>query len=757
MLSTKVKENVKLILIILGMLLLASVTLFVSTKESNYVSAVDLEGQNNVISGTSYLTFDAGFGASKDSTTHSAVLDVDTQEPKLWLKLLTTAGGCTIYNPTFQFLTESGGYNINFDVGFGNISLKDSTTNEEFVKSSSDTDKTVHIKDLNGGLNAPLRLHPDFKNSVQTNQTCIVRFTATFQDPSGNVIPVSKDIYINVGWTANHEMELVQRVSKYKRSSATETLVIETDIHNQIKHGKTGYTLPVKQTQIVVDVPTYEGFAPDSVNVTATKTSATNGKDETNVVFNSSNWTYNSANRKLIITVNNPDASGNIEYGNGADEYNITYIYPKGAYDAFATGGTTIINKVTGTMQLYSNTSTISVTKTINDNLRLDGEIGSDNDAYTKLGLYMNALAGERKWRLGISGIYYLHHEDVTNTLGTRVEFTEMTYYSDTATYSGYDSANNVNYNPIISIGISETSFKEYLGEGGVAKIYDDNCQHLLGEITTATPKNARGHYEIDLSSNEHKDKTHSIIVELSKPQQNLKDIEIYYSREIYGGNFTLKQAQEITRGNAQIKTYYARTDDPTNFKQDTKPALIMDNITFEDSYTDASLKVETMKLDATNPNFQELKLKLVLDNVRKVYCDAWSNPYFDFEFPSYITDIDLDTDPLTFQLKNSENIYYDKSAGKASLYKDGKNIHFVLSLDGNQQQNDTPTSLEVTCKVKVDKFTPNTTENIIVRYVNEAVKNYKNESSWMFSGSKFPGLPAGTKAGTHNRNNRLC
>ncbi len=742
MLNSKTKENVKVILIILGMLSMALTCLFILTKESNYVKAVDVNNQNNQTN-SSYVTFDAGFGSSVDSISHSAVLDVDAQEPKLWLKLSTTAGGCKLYNPTFQFLTETGSYGINFDIGFGTVSLKDNS-NKEFVKSSSKTNNTLNIIDLDGGLNAPLRLRPDFKNCAKTNQTCIIRFTGTVQDPSGNSTRVSKDIYVNVGWTANHGMELQQRASTYKRNDASKTLTIETTIQNQIKYGDSKYTLPVKQTQIVVDVPTYEGVAPTGVNVTATKTSATNGKDETNVVFNSSNWSYNSTNRKLTITVNNnPDSSGNIAYGRGVDEYVITYTYPQAAYDAFATGGTTIINKVVGTMTLYSNSSTIPVTKTINDNIRLDSEFGMDTDTSTKLGFYMNTFVGEKKWRTTIAGIYSLYHEDVTTVVGTRIEFGEMRYYSDTATYSGYDNANKKNYNPIIAIAISESSFKEYLGESGVAKIYDDNCQHLLGQITTSTPKNARGHYELTIPD-EYQDSSHSIIVELSRPQANLKTIEIYHTREIYGGNFTLKQAQEITRGDAEFKTYVARTDDPTNFKPDDKPALIGDNLIFTDTYTDATLNVETQQLDATNPNLQELKLKLVLDNVKKVDCDAWNNPHFDFEFPSYIDNIEN----LSFSLKNSNNIAYDKDSNKAVIQKVGDNWHFFLSLDGNQQQNDTPTSLEITCNVKVNKFTPNTTENITVRYVNEAVRQYRNENNWLFTGGIFPGLPAGTKAG---------
>lgn len=742
MLKTKFrnfKENITIALFVIGMLIVASLCLFLFTQNSDYVAAVDLEGQSNEILGTTYLTFDSGFGASEDAITHSAIIDVDVREPKFWLRLVTTAGGCTIYDPTFQFLTETDGTDINFDIGFDKISLVDSSTGEEFVKSSSKANKTLCLKDLNGGINISLNLLPDFESSTKTNQTCKVRFTGRLQDPSGNETRVSKDIYINVGWTQNTTMELEQRVSKYRRNHNDNTLTIETTLVNQVKRITTGYTLPVKQTEFTIDVPTYMGIAPTSATVVATRTTASNGKDENQVVFNSRNYTYDSSNGKLTIRVENtPDASGNIAYTYGTDEYIITYTYPKEAYDAFKPAGTTIKNSVKGTMTLSSDTSTRDITKTLNGDFTVNIEFGVDTSTEGKLGLYINALIGNMKWASGVNWIFSNRNSEVSNIAAYRMEFGELKFYTDTTTYSGYDDKTKTNYNPITSFAVPADSFIEYLGNDGYIKIYDDNCTNEIGRITTSTPKNVYNQYEFKISK-EDQPKIRAITLETSKPITNLKTIEIHHSRAITGGPLTLEQLQEVTHTGSTLKTYVSRTDNPTfTISNDD---LLLDRLNFAESYTDASLNVQTVQLDASVSEYQELKLKVMLDNISS-YSDAWSNPYFDIELPEYITD----AKDISVQLKDASNIVYNNK--NTIVTKDGK-YHLIFACDGVQEQLSKKTSIEISCKVKVDKQATNSTKDITLRYVNQAFRKYKNESNWLFTGgAALPDLPAGTKSG---------
>ena len=740
MLNSKTKENVKVILIILGMLAMALTCLFILTRESNYVEAVDVNNQNNQTN-SPYVTFDAGIAVSDEVLNHSAVLDVDDREKILRADMIFTTGGCTLYNPTIQFLTETGSNKINFTAGFGSI--------DSYIKSSNASTKTVVFNDMHDskGLRYGFRISPDFENNPTTNQTCIIRFTATLVDSSGNNTYISKDIYVNIGWTANHSMELSQSVDVYRRNEASETLTIETNIQNQIKAGTSGYTLPVKQTQIVVDVPTYAGIAPSTVQVKAKKTSATNGRDETNVVFNNSNWNYNASTGKITITVDNPGTLANIEFGRGADSYVITYTYPKTAYDGFIAAGTQIPNKVTGTMVLYSNNSTKTITKTVDEMFNLKTEFGVDITSVQKIPIYINAITGKDNWAISLGGTFYTSYENIANIAGRRIEFGELKFHDGSMTYSGYDSTANKNYNPISEIYINERNFRENLGNSGYLKIYDDNCQHLIGQITTANTANADGEYVFEIPK-EYQASSRAIIVETSAPQQNLSKLEIGHTRLIKGGTINLRQAQAVTSTSAEIKVYTSRPDNPTSFELDDK-VLISDDVEFIDTYTDASLKVETARLDASNSEFQELKLKIILDNMKN-YSDAWSRPYFDIELPEYITEID---NQFQLGVNAGENIHFDKDISQAMLdIIDGK-LHFIFSCEGNQEKlyRDTTTSIELTIKVKVNKYAPTSTQPITLNYMNSAVKQYKNEGTWPFVAAveRFPYLVNGTKTGT--------
>ena len=122
---------------------------------------------------------------------------------------------------------------------------------------------------------------------------------------------------------------------------------------------------------------------------------------------------------------------------------------------------------------------------------------------------------------------------------------------------------------------------------------------------------------------------------------------------------------------------YTSRPDNPTSFELDDK-VLISDDVEFIDTYTDASLKVETARLDASNSEFQELKLKIILDNMKN-YSDAWSRPYFDIELPEYITEID---NQFQLGVNAGENIHFDKDISQAMLdIIDGK-LHFIFSCE---------------------------------------------------------------------------
>lgn len=738
--KSKTKDNIILILIILITLSLGTLLTFIFTDDSSY--AVDLENQGTATNNNN-VTFDMGFAVSgsRDITSHSTVANVNPEYTPIYINI-GLISGCTLSNAKVQFYDSSNGTDLNWDVGFGSVT-------SEVIASSNDTTKTINFNTLSNGVNLRLSLYPEIPEQVavsKLNETSKVVFTATCIDSSGVASSVYKEIYFNIGWTGTFTMDLAQYIKTYTRNN-DQTVTIETTVTNKLNTAGKNSTLPVKQTNLVVDVPTYQGIAPTQVTVTAKKTIATNGKDESDVspTFSSSNYNWNSGTGKLTITVDNPaDASGKVACYRGADEYVITYTYPKAAYDAF-TVPATITNKVTGTMTLYSNTSTIDITKTIDDTIDLEREIGTSPTAFGKRILYINTLAN-REIGLTMGRSIYVTSEEVTNVAAFRMEFTQLIFNTDSTTYNSYISG--VNYAPIKNFRIPVDSFNEFLGASGYVRVYDTNF-NLIGTINSSSTLNADNEYQIDIPST-YQSSTEKYILETSKPIANLTRLYINYDREI-GGNipFTFTQMQQLRSTEALLRLYTATTSDPTTFNLDEDKDLIIDTLDFADTYTGANINVVTPTLDASESDYQDLELKIVLDDSTD-FDDVWQTPSFDIELPSYIIGIKSSFE-YSMNYDSTTNIAF----GQMSYRTANGKIHAIFNCTGVQKYKfQTPTTIILKFKVKVNKYASNLAQEVKLYYINSAVNEYKNPGTWAATPSTtgevvgFPIYSDGTECG---------
>ena len=723
--SRKTINNIILIFMILSILGIATLGLFFITEDSSY--AAGLEDQTNTTNNSNVL-FDVGFeqDGEHNITNHSLVADVNPEYPRIYLNI-GLLSGCTLSNAQIQFYDSSNGTDLNWSIGFGTIS-------NEYIASSNDTTKTVNFNTLTSGLSLACNIFPDFPNEInpaKLNETSKAVFTATCTDSSGRISTVYKEINFNVGWTANLTMDLDQFVQTHTKNK-NETITVETVVKNMINFtGKTNL-LPVKQTKIVVDVPTYQGVAPTSVEVTANKTLATNGEDETNVSFNSSNYNWDSATGKITITVDNPaDASGKVAFYRGADEYVIKYTYPKAAYDAFALP-VTITSKATGTMTLYSNTSTIDISSAIDETLAINRLMGVEQNATDKKPMYINSLPGTRRYYQAFERTLRLSTENTSNVNSFKLEFTQLKFMINGVETDSY--IGGVNYAPISQLRVSKDSFTEFLGSSGYINVYDNNG-YLIGTINSSTTLNSNNEYEFDMPDT-YQSSAENIVLETSQPQTDLSSIEVSYTRKITQDlPFTLEQIQQMTSAYAHFNLYKATVADPTNFEIDDRSPLVIDEITFADSYTNANINVMTSTLDATNPEPQELELKIVLDDIED-YTDAWYTPTFDVELPSYITGLNTS---FEYQFTNQSdgttqmNIAFNEAKIKVV---DGK-LHLVFNCTGAQKDiYDNPTSIPLKLKVLVNKYASNLSQEVKLYYINDAAYEYQNPGTWALTTS---------------------
>ena len=722
--KTKLFRNFLLVLAVLSILLTSIVGLFLTTE--NNILAVDLNNQNNLTNHAN-VTFDAYFQDSSENPIHSIVADVNPEYPYLYLNIGVTNG--TLINPTVQFLDLSNTPNINYTLPFSNIQNVQSIdeTNQKIVFNNIENLTSTHQISRRG-----LQISTKIGESVTVanlNKDSKVLFTAVYQDAEGNTTNISKEIYSTVCWTGSFIMDLAQRVTKYvsNNDGGGSSVTLETSVYAKIDNAGKHNLLPVKQTNIVIDVPTYEGIAPVDVQVRANKTVATNGKDESDVVFDSSNWSYDPSSQKITINVTNPENGGVVASKRGSDEYIITYTYPKEAYDLIDLTGVDILNKVTGTMTLYSNGSTIDISKSIDDTITLTNYIGSKTGSIQKSPLYVNTM-GEHLNEVSYGYLYTIFMEELGNIHSSRIEFNQTNFNSDTTSYPSYISG--VNYVPITEILVSVDSFADYLGTSGSIKVYAaDNT--LIDTITTSTPTrvlNYVNYYSVPIPENVGRS-NEKFILETSTPLGSYHTLQVSVQRKIRSDlPYTIPELQTFKNLSEIVKTYHSYQSDPSNFVDDDEPLTISYN--FSETSTNATLSIDNTTLEPISDS-QSVTMNIVLDN-SKFTTDLWSNPTFDIELPEYITDI---SDKLNVVIQSNPDLtLVENSLQKKKI--DNK-IHLLFKLNGTQKAiYNAKTVIQLKFDVNVDKFATTSTKNVYLRYANDLVTYYDNADTWIFDTS---------------------
>lgn len=629
-------------------------------------------------------------------------------------------------NPSIKLQTLDGSSDTNYTLPFDRMT--------EGTKSVDATNKTIYFDDF---VNLDTTTHYYYKYAGQMstefgdtiditklNETSCVLFTATYKDTSGNISNISKEIYVNVGWTANLTMGIDQRVTKYvsSNSSAGKFVTLETTVVSKLNSSGKRNILPVKQSKLVIDVPTYQGIEPSKINVSAKKTIATNGKDETNVVFDDTNWSYDSTQKQITITVNNT-LDGNIATSKrGADEFVISYTYPEAAYDLIDLTGVNIKNKVSGTFTLYSNSSTADVQNSINDTLTLKEYIGTESGTIPKSYLYVNTF-GETLYELRYTSRINLYMEEIGTIASEKYILNSANITDGTTTYPTYISG--VNYLPVVKFIVPVTEFTSLLGSSGTIKISDqnDNLLNTMSSSTTTETINGVVYYSIEIPEETARGVENYHIV-TSAPIANLTTMNFLYYRKIQTDlPYTIKQLQSFKQVDEVINVYSSYNSAPTNyeFKQDLNIT-----VTMTDTDTNASLSVESSTIKNTS-EAQKMILNIALDNTRKD-TDLWENPVFDIELPEYITSID---NPISIQIKNISNFSVVEDELKV-VKRDGK-LHLIVRLSGTQKSlYDDAAVLHLEFNVHVDKYIPSISKDINLLYFNNLAHEYRNPSTFV-------------------------
>ena len=377
-------------------------------------------------------------------------------------------------------------------------------------------DNIITLQQVNSSNELKINIPIEYKNESFVNENkfsndCLVKFTGTYVDDDGEENQVQKEYNLRVSWKDERQLNVTTSTEKYidyEKGVILQTLV-------RVDNSTNGKSLPVKESNVIIDVPNYLNVKPSSVTVVANNTMATNGQTPETINFNENNWYYNQDENKLVITVKNEKQLVRVdefedEYlkeagkevieeeryynGSGYDEYLITYTYN----DIQASSNQEIVSSnIEAKMTTFSGAENEDYINMVANNnnfeYALEGRTGDIVSLYieTETGEVSKAYAyanynNSEKYEVELKSntILNISYIDIIN--GLSIEDVENVYTSK----DGNVIPNNDLYYKQISI--SKENFTKILGEQGTIKAFDENGTELF-TINNETEVNESG------------------------------------------------------------------------------------------------------------------------------------------------------------------------------------------------------------------------------------------------------------------------
>ncbi len=514
---------------------------------------------------------------------------------------------------------------------------------------------------------------------------------------------------IMVGWSYHQEMELAgeyTQVSPFQLGDYRGTI-----IQNKItvtRETEEQNCLPIKQTTLEISVPDWNGKAPETVNVQATKLMATKGEDIGNVTFGNDNWNYDTENKKITITVDNQTS-----LGMGEDEYIILYRYNEYIEEKTVT----LPNNFKVTVEEYSgNSNEITVKewnntqeiKTQADNL-ITYNINSTKESLNKAKINANYYMAEANYESEFTTTVNVNI--LTNDLLEELKINSSKEIYVTKEAVEFDATPDIDYN---KIKFNYSEIKNILQNGATIEI-----QTLSGEVIQTLDNDnvtSQEHCEVQLQGQEK-----GILVVFKNIAMN-GNIGIEFTKAIGKSNYEQSAFQSFDT----IKSYVSAELKYQNKEDKYLMNEIATTKKLQDSQTSAEIQLTNQNLNTIAQN-NGVEVKIILNN-NKSDSDFFKNPSFELVFPKYITDVVLE----------KSNLLYNTGLEISNIetYKENNLIKMKIDLVGTQngfcESNVTNgTNIVLNLKLTLNEYTPKKQDQIKLYYCNEAVTKYESETAW--------------------------
>ena len=143
----------------------------------------------------------------------------------------------------------------------------------------------------------------EYINEEKLLNTSKVVLSGIYVDSEGEENEVLQEIPLTLAWKDGREVRVENEVAKYIQFGDDGVILqtlVKVDSSNPDQN-----SLPVKETELSIDVPKINDIAPAEITVVANSTAGTNGKGVGEVEFGTDNWTYDAQENKVNIKIEN--------------------------------------------------------------------------------------------------------------------------------------------------------------------------------------------------------------------------------------------------------------------------------------------------------------------------------------------------------------------------------------------------------------------------------------------------------------------
>ncbi len=607
---------------------------------------------------------------------------------------------------------KNAGYLENAVISFENVNFEISDKiQNEYIQSINLKENKIILNKINNGSDITIEVPVSMLASEQVAidnfaKETITNFSAKYIDANGKQKQIAKQITNKLTWEGTAESTLETEFTKYVPYKVNEKygVILQTKIKTGIEDSK----LPVKSTEINIQVPEINGVKPSNVNVIASQTKATNGESN-GLNFNSQNYQYDNTTGKIKVTVsNNQEQISWLK--NVQDEYLVNLNFEsKEIYDYVKANNINTTAKVDTKINVYGTENNLTQSKTVE--IKADETKGTITDftilsvQYINKGqIYANNVAKEQKeTAYAVRYKAQVNNAELTEKL-TFVQEIDKFISTNNSKSATTVAGNNYAYNKTIKI--NQKMFQKILGEDGNVEIYNNINNEKIGTInkdTQVTDEN----YVLDIS----KTNTNQITLITSKPILE-GTIEIDVEKAIKGKiDYSKNQFQNFTKLSIQAKMTAENTSETKSI-----------DVNFKEPVSSAELLINKTTLStATKNNVVEIRAVL---NTLNATSALYKNPTIEIELPTQIKkatikDInllleeELKIKSYSVKNKNDKQVIVIELEGEQTKYFSAENIEQknVIAKGAN---------IIINTEIELDKVLKTKNETINMYYTNQ-------------------------------------